>query len=74
MARVDQPIEARRILETLDNGETYRWRAHLESAEAAVRAGGKDQAVETKRAILDQLLQGGIEAKQLPYVVNAMLQ
>ncbi|MEM9844029.1 MAG: hypothetical protein AAF965_04465 [Pseudomonadota bacterium] len=74
LARTDQPSEARRLLEALNNGDVYPWRAQLEVARATARAGENNQASEANRAILDQLLQGGIETRQLPYVVNAMLQ
>lgn len=74
LVRDGQLTEARRMLDTLNDGETYPWRARLEFAMATARVGNIDQAVEIKRAILDRLLQGGIETRQLPYVVNAMLQ
>lgn len=74
LARDGQLTEARRLLETLSDDEAYPWRAHLEFARATARVGNIDQAVVIKRTILDQLLDGGIETRQLPFVANAMLQ
>ncbi len=73
LAKADQPIKARKILEAREGANTYPWRAELEIANAVARGGDKDQAADIKRAILDQLLQGGIDARSLPYVINAML-